>query len=299
MLNRSLIINADGYGITAGINRAIEECIEFGTVRSVSANVNYPLAMSLPSLARKYPWLSVGCHLNPIIGKPVLPLGKVRSLINEQGEFFYKEFNKKLNSGHIRLDELRQELFAQIDYCRELAGSCFTHVDCHMGKHRLPRFYPVFLEAAKYSGTGRIRTHRYMLAMESQNRSLGVLNYFVKHPMRIGVYFWNLWLRHKAQQQNLVMPDWWVCIGDMGQKQGTISLDTWISLLKKVPLGISEFVVHPAYLGDEMYKWTTYISQREDERKILTSEKFRDALLNSNIQLVGYRNIKLGPLNPP
>lgn len=292
-IGSSLIINADGYGITAGINKAIEECIEFGTIRSISVNVNFPHATALSSLVRKYPWLSVGCHLNPIVGRPVLPLEKVRSLTNNNGEFFYKEFNKKLNSGHIRSDELRQELFAQIDRCRELAGPCFSHVDCHMGKHRLPRFYPVFLEAAQYSGTGRIRTHRYMLAMESKNRRLGTLSYFAKHPVRIGVYCWNLWLRHKAKKQGFTMPDWWVSIGDMGQKQGAISLDTWISLLKNVPPGISEFVVHPAYLDDEMHRWTTYRYQREEERKILTSEKFRDALLNSNLQLAGYRDIKI------
>ncbi|GJQ22984.1 MAG: ChbG/HpnK family deacetylase [Planctomycetia bacterium] len=299
MLTRSLIINADGYGITAGINRAIEECIEFGTVRSISVNVNFSHARALPALVKKYPWLSVGCHLNPIIGRPVLPLEKVRSLVNDNGEFFYKEFNKKLSSGHIQLDELRLELFAQIDRCRDLAGTCFSHVDCHMGKHRLPRFYPVFLETTKYSGTGRIRTHRYMLAMESKNRRLGVLCYFVKHPVRIGVYVWNLWLRHKAEKHGFAMPDWWVSIGDMGKKQGAISLDTWISFLKNVPPGISEFVVHPAYLDEGMYLWTTYIQQREEERKILTSEKFRNALLNSKIQLVGYRDIKLFQLRPP
>ena len=45
---RCLIINADGYGFTPGTTRAIEECIAFGTVRSLS--VNYTTLSELNSL---------------------------------------------------------------------------------------------------------------------------------------------------------------------------------------------------------------------------------------------------------
>jgi predicted glycoside hydrolase/deacetylase ChbG (UPF0249 family) len=293
MLKRSLIINADGYGITAGINRAIEECISFGTVRSISVNVNFPLAEDLLALVQRHPDLSVGCHLNPIVGKPVLPLEKVKSLVNNHGEFFYKDFNHKLILGHICLDELKAELLAQIDLCRKLARSCFSHVDCHMGKHRLPRFYPIFLEVANNSGTGRIRTHRYRMAMESNNRRLGALQYFINHPIRVGAYCWNLWLRYKAKRLNLSMPDWHVNLNDMSNKRGLISIEAWVSLLKNVPIGISEFVVHPAYVYGELKEWSTYVVQREKERKVLTSEQFRDSLLKSNVRLAGYRDIPI------
>ena len=87
-----LIINADGYGFTAGITRAIEECIAFGTVRSLSANVNFKHADGLMPLVRNYPELSVGCHINPIVGNPVLPPTEVPTLIDEKGEFFLQDF---------------------------------------------------------------------------------------------------------------------------------------------------------------------------------------------------------------
>ena len=47
---RGLIINADGFGFTDGITRAIEECVRFGTVKSLSANVNFPHAGRLTQL---------------------------------------------------------------------------------------------------------------------------------------------------------------------------------------------------------------------------------------------------------
>ena len=166
---RSLIINADGYGFTGGISRAIEECIEFGTVKSISANVNFEYADGLSDLVRRYPYLSVGCHINPVVGRPVLDPSRVPSLLNENGEFLYKEFSKCIVSGQIRMDELRAEMTAQVEKTRELAGTAFSHVDFHMGLHRLPRVYGVFLDVAEKSGVGRIRTHRYFMGMESRS----------------------------------------------------------------------------------------------------------------------------------
>ena len=74
---RTLIINADGYGMTAGINRGIEECIAAGTIRSLSANINFPHAAALATVVQRHPHLSVGCHINPVIGPPVLPPSRV------------------------------------------------------------------------------------------------------------------------------------------------------------------------------------------------------------------------------
>jgi predicted glycoside hydrolase/deacetylase ChbG (UPF0249 family) len=292
MLRRHLIINADGFGFTPGINRAIEECIDFGTVRSISVNVNLPYAKDLLALVQRHPEISIGCHLNPVIGEPLLPIEKVRSLVNEQGEFFYREFKHKLNSGTIRLVDLKAELLAQIDYCRDLAGSCFSHIDCHMSVHRLPRFYPTFLEVVKASGIGRIRTHRYRMGMEGVNRRWSAFKYYINHPLRIVIRGWNLWLRYLAKKQHLAMPEWRLCINDMGFRSGTISTHAWISLLKNVPRGTSEFVVHPGYSDAALERWSIYTSQRDAERKILTSPQFRDALLESDIVLTGYRDIK-------
>src|SRR5438034_2135906 len=79
---RQLIINADGYGFTEGITRAIEECIDFGTVRSLSANVNFPRSERIRELVAKRPDLSIGCHLNPIVGRPLLAPERLPSLVD-------------------------------------------------------------------------------------------------------------------------------------------------------------------------------------------------------------------------
>ncbi|MGD0229052.1 MAG: ChbG/HpnK family deacetylase [Syntrophorhabdales bacterium] len=290
-MKKHLIINADGYGLTAALNRAIEECIEFGTVRSISANVNGPYAEALSGLVDRYPYLSVGCHLNPIVGKPVLPKERVRSLLNNEGRFLYKDFNARLLSGRIDASELRSEMLAQIELCRRLVGDCFSHIDVHMGKHRLPGFYKVFLDVATDAGVGRIRTHKYgMIALGPNSRRIA-LQHYLRRPVGIASYLWCLWLRQRAISRMLSMPDRSLFIVDERITFKPISVEAWISMLEKVPEGISEFIVHPGYPDRELVGLSTYLEHREREREILLSEAFRTALLVSDVALAGYRDI--------
>ncbi len=290
---RYLIINADGYGFTEGVTRAIEECIEFGTVNSLSANVNFKYADRLSSMVRKFPQLSVGCHVNPVVGKPVLEPGKVPTLLDENGEFFYKDFSKRVSDGHIRSDELREEMMAQVKKTRNLAGTSFTHIDFHMGLHRLPGVYKVFLDVVKESGVGRIRTHRYFMGMESNFPQIRHFLFMFESRMRIPKYCWNLWLRKKALANGLTMPDRWVGISNMSQDASKITIENYLMMLKNLPQGFSEFVAHPGYVDDDLKRLSSTLHQRVQERKMLLSSEFKDALYESDIRLAGYRDIPL------
>jgi predicted glycoside hydrolase/deacetylase ChbG (UPF0249 family) len=290
---RYLIINADGYGFTEGVTRAIEECIEFGTVRSLSANVNFAHAAKLTELVRKYPELSVGCHLNPVVGSPVLPPEKVPTLVDKNGTFLYKQFSRSFLSGQIRLAELRSELMAQIEKISSMVGSAFSHIDFHMGLHRLPGLYKVFLDVVQKSGVRRIRTHRYLVGMESRFPILKHYWYLSVYPARIPKFLWNLWLRRKALRCGLAMPDRRVEITYMGVRANTINVQNYIKMIRNLPKGFSEFVVHPGYVDSDLIRWSSYVDQRVLERQVLLSKKFRDEIYSAGVRLVGYRDIPL------
>lgn len=289
---RHLIINADGYGFTPGITRAIEECVDFGTVRSLSANVNFPEADRLAALVKRHPNLSVGCHINPIVGRPLLRPERVPSLVNERGEFFYKTFGRRFLSGRIRLTELRAEIEAQVEKTRELAGVAFSHLDFHMGLHRLPGLYALFLEVASGS-TRRIRTHRNLVGIEHPASRLRRLRFRLGSPRRLSAFVWNALLREKAQNRGLAMPDRWVAITDMGKRSDTINVRNYVAMLRNLPPGFSELVVHPGYVDDELRRWSTYLDERERERGVLLDSDFRSALEASDVRLSGYRDIPL------
>jgi predicted glycoside hydrolase/deacetylase ChbG (UPF0249 family) len=191
------------------------------------------------------------------------------------------------------MEELRAELSAQIARTRELAGGAFSHVDFHMGLHRFPRLYSVFLDVAAESGTGRIRTHRYLAGMETRWPRLRHSLHLLGAVDRIPKYLWNLILRARARRRGLAMPDRWVVITQMGRRSGTISVESYLQMLANVPEGFSEFVVHPGYVDDSLRRWSTYLAAREEERETLLKPEFRDALRDSGVTLAGYRDIPL------
>jgi predicted glycoside hydrolase/deacetylase ChbG (UPF0249 family) len=290
---RNLIINADGYGFTEGTTRAIEECIDFGTVRSVSVNVNFPHADRVVELVARHPEVSVGCHLNPIVGRPLLDPARVETLVDARGEFHYREFPRRFLSGRIRLDELRAELLAQVRRVRDLAGAAFSHVDFHQSMNRLPVLNGLFLEVAAASGAGRIRTHRNFFGMESHSRRRQHLLHVLGHPRRVVSQIWNARLRRMALARGFAMPDRWVGITHFGQRANTITVANYVALLRNLPTGFSEFVSHPGYVDDELRRYATYLAQREREREVLLSAEFRSALAASDVRLAGYRDIPL------
>jgi predicted glycoside hydrolase/deacetylase ChbG (UPF0249 family) len=290
---RLLIINADGYGFTAGVSRAIEECIEFGTIRSVSANVNFKPAEGLVDLVRKHPMLSVGCHINPIVGSPIMAPEKVPTLLDENGEFLYKSFSRRFLRGSISLAELRTEMMAQVKRTRDLVGKAFSHIDFHMGLHRLPGLYEIFLDVVEESGIGRIRTHRYLVGMESRFPRLRHFLHLGESPTRIPKLLWNLWLRKKALDRHLSMPDRRAEITYMGTRSNTITMKNYLMLLRNLPHGCNELVVHPGLIDDDLKRWSTCLDQRLLERQVLLNPEFRDALYFSDIHLAGYRDIPL------
>lgn len=289
MLERHLIINADGYGFTAGITKAIEECIAFGTVKSISVNVNFPHAERLAALVERFPDLSVGCHLNPVVGKPVLPPEQVPSLVNANGEFLYHEFVHHAMTKKLATDELHAELTAQIEKVRNLAGAAFSHVDFHMNLHLIPTVFPTFLDVVKRSGAGRIRTYRRLTGMETRFPRLRHCLFLLQSPLRLPKQLWYLYAERIARRRGLAMPDRWV--GTTARSAKFLTLQSYLRLLDNLPRGYSEFVVHPGYIDDELRRHSTYLTERELELHLLLSEEFRDGIDSRHIHLAGYRDI--------
>src|SRR5579863_7236158 len=84
---RSLIVNADDLGWTAGVNRGIGEAHRHGIVTSASLLANGRAFDDGVKMAHELPGLGVGVHLNLSDGRPTAPADEVKSLLNEKGEF--------------------------------------------------------------------------------------------------------------------------------------------------------------------------------------------------------------------
>jgi predicted glycoside hydrolase/deacetylase ChbG (UPF0249 family) len=67
-----LIINADDFGLTYGVNRAVAELHRAGLLSSATLMANAPATTEAIEIARATPSLGVGCHVVLLDGEPLL-----------------------------------------------------------------------------------------------------------------------------------------------------------------------------------------------------------------------------------
>lgn len=168
-----IIINADDFGLTPGVNRGIVECHEAGSVTSTTLLVNGPAAREAVALATDRPRLGVGLHLNLTAGTPVLPPERVPSLVSRDGVFPGKRrMLLGITVGTARPGEIEAEVAAQIERCREL-GIEPTHIDSHHHVHAHPRLRRIVVAACRAHGIGKMRTY-FPLPLGGGSASLGL-----------------------------------------------------------------------------------------------------------------------------
>ena len=112
---KKLIVDADDFGLTKGINQGILEAIEKGIITSVSVITTNPYFKEILNLAKKYPHLSVGIHFNLVTGNSLSSPNLIQSLVTKKGQFWgEKEFKKQYFKGEVKISEIRLELEKQI-----------------------------------------------------------------------------------------------------------------------------------------------------------------------------------------
>jgi chitin disaccharide deacetylase len=117
---KRLIVNADDFGQSKGINRGIIEAFENGIVTSASLMVRWPSAAAAARYAKSHPSLSIGLHVD---------LG---GWAYRQGQWvsFYEVVHR---GDSIAVTE---EVSRQLATFRNLMGREPSHVDSHQHVHR-------------------------------------------------------------------------------------------------------------------------------------------------------------------
>jgi predicted glycoside hydrolase/deacetylase ChbG (UPF0249 family) len=154
-----LILNADDFGLTAGINRAIVELFRANALTSTTLMATAPAADDAIALALANPGLGVGCHLNFVEGYPSAHPESIPSLLGADGKTFRPsliDFAQALLRGKIEAAELALETQAQIQRLQR-AGIDVTHVDTHKHIHVFPPIARTIAHIAQRCGIHAIR----------------------------------------------------------------------------------------------------------------------------------------------
>ena len=289
---RRLIINADDFGFTAGVNRGIVEAHTHGIVTSSTLMANGHAFEDAVRLTKTVPLLSVGCHVVLIDGEPVLDAKRLPSIISAHSSSprfrdSVKSFATRALAGRLDPDEIEAEASAQIRKLQS-AGVSVSHLDTHKHTHLFPAVLRPLLRAARACGVHAIR-NPFGPRMPLKSSDL------VKRP--------KLWTRYAevrilralaakfrdgAKGAGLVTPD-----GTFGiVVTGTLDEKLFRSIAAIIPEGTWEFVCHPGYNDDDLQSAKTRLrASRETELHVLTMPQARDLLLDQGIELISYRNL--------
>ncbi|XP_077317754.1 carbohydrate deacetylase isoform X1 [Lithobates pipiens] len=148
-----LVVTGDDFGYCPRRDVGIVECFQAGAISNVSLLVNGNSAASAANLAKRYN-IPIGLHANLSEGIPVCgDLQHNSTLISAQGVFRGKMgIRKALAQGLLNMEEVRQELCAQVRLFRELTGQNPQHMDGHQHVHVLPRIRDVFAQVLHEHG---------------------------------------------------------------------------------------------------------------------------------------------------
>ncbi len=285
---RRLIVNADDFGYTTGVNRAIIEAHTHGIVTSSTLMANAPAFDDAVHLAKQNPQLSVGCHVVLLDGKPVLDPVRVSSITKNSSPVFrdgLKSFAARAFSGRIDRSQIEAEITAQIQKIQS-AGISVSHLDSHKHTHLLPAVLGPMLRAAR--ALAGVRAIRNPFGPRKPLKSAELL-------ARPG-----LWTRYAevrilrtlsgrfhtaVAKEGLITTD-----GTLGVVvTGSLDEELFRAIAAIIPEGTWEFVCHPGYNDSDLQRANTRLRQsRETELRVLTMPEARESLVSAGVSLLSY-----------
>ncbi len=145
---KALIVNADDFGWSTGVNRGIVEACGKGILTSATAMVNFPAFKDAAKMATDLPELGVGLHLNIVHGPPISNPSAIPTLVNASGDFPGTEVVlRRLMLGRVSESDIELELSNQLELFRSEIGEP-THLDSHKHLHVFGSFLPAFIKIA-------------------------------------------------------------------------------------------------------------------------------------------------------
>jgi chitin disaccharide deacetylase len=154
-----LILNADDFGLTSGINRAIGQLHQAGVLTSATLMATGRAFDDAVAVARANPTLGVGCHITLVDAVPAAPPEAIPSLLSSDGKTLRAsiiDFTQALLRGEIRGDDITREALAQIQKLQR-AGIDITHLDTHKHTHLFPAVARPLLHLAERTSITAIR----------------------------------------------------------------------------------------------------------------------------------------------
>lgn len=278
---RYIIINADDFGRHAEINRAVEEGLVHGCLRSATVMPGGAAFAGAIDIARRHEELGLGVHFTLVDGHPILPPEEISSLVGSEGDFLpdHTALLKRYLKGGVNLEEVRRELAAQLQKI-EATGIPISHVDSHQHMHTLPGIIDIVLDLAARAGIRAVRTPRTPLFAGA----FGGLGQLVG---RLGLSMLARLAACKAHRRGLLTPDNFAGIV-AGE---AVSEGELLHLIAHLPQGTTEVMMHPGMKNDVLQEDSGWQHDFEAELAAILSPRVGEALRKAEVEPVNFRHL--------
>ncbi|NDJ75720.1 MAG: ChbG/HpnK family deacetylase [Chloroflexi bacterium] len=279
---KQLIVNADDFGRSPGVNRGIIDAHRTGIVTSTTVMINQPAAPAgLEDALQRAPHLGIGLHLNLTSGRPVSPPDTVPTLVDGDGQFY--DIRRWPIAGlRFNTDELAHEITAQFERFVSLTGQPPDHLDAH---HHATYLHPAaFKTMLGLAG-------QYALPLRASRLEAG--------PHGLLEVLQGLVLEQAQklfEQLRAVIaggpPPFWPARFETGFYGERATLGDLLVILTNLPdNGITELMCHPGYVDDDL-RTSRYVEQREAELAHLTHAATRECVQSEGIQLITFGDLR-------
>jgi chitin disaccharide deacetylase len=276
---KQLIVNADDFGLTTGVNRGILRAFKDGIVTSASLLVTGSAFEDAVALARLNPELEVGLHLALVEERAVLGGEALPTLVDEtgrlprtSGEFFRRAF-----LGRINWDEVEREIAAQIARFQK-TGLRFSHLNSHQHLHMFPPVFQIVRRLTRGMDNVWIRNPG-----GPWRKSQGVRTR--RWVQQLGLNLTCLSVRCLHRSSLPQMPD-----GMYGfEAGGRLTRPALEQILRKIPDGLYELICHPGEDdADTRTRYCHWGYRWAEELEALTAPETRGVLEKQGIVLTSF-----------
>lgn len=276
---RLLIVNADDFGLTDGVCRAIVAAHRNGIVTSTSVLAVGPAFTRGASMLDDVPDLGVGVHL-AAVGEdpPLLTAREIPTLVDRRGRFplSWRQFLPRMALRRIDLADLEREFTAQGEAVRSTLGAGrITHLDTHQHLHLWPRIDALVCRLALAWEVPGVRV----------TRSLG------RSPKGRAVNLLGARLDRHARHVGLAVPGVFAGFDEAGDVTVARLVDV-IDQLGATGEATAEIGVHPGEHGDPDLRRYEWGYRWGDELDALVSPAAREAVQRAGFTLGSFAALR-------
>jgi len=289
---RRLIINADDFGLTSGINRAIVEAHQRGVVTAATLMANGRAFEEAAKLAPTVPQLSVGCHVVLVDGEPLLPAPQIPTLVAADGprQHFRNSIAEVAAAalrGRIDPAQVEAEATAQMRKLQS-SGLTLSHFDTHKHAHMFPAILRPLLRAARACCVRALRNPFAPMKPLAFAHLLRRPRLWKRYSEVTALRRLLDNFRSAVQEEQMLTTDGTFGIVATGALDGQL----FEAIVGSIPEGTWEFVCHPGYNDAELDSVRTRLRQsRAQELRVLTSEAARQALQRHGVELISWKQL--------